>query len=132
MAERCVPQVVAERNGFGQVLVLPHSAGYSPGYLSYLERVRKPRPVMVSFGGDEDLHFMHKSSERFTMYYPVAVALKRRAQRTLLNGDEPACGFFRKESVFRKKHTFHFVNLFFYRTHLLDCTLIHYYIRVKK
>ena len=97
---RRVPEVVPERNRLGKVLVEPQSSRNGAGYLTHLERVRKPRAVVVALGRKKNLRFVLKPAKRLAMQYPVAVALKIGAQsvfgeRTLAPlGVRRLCGVF--------------------------------------
>ena len=88
VAEGRVAEVVAEPDRLGQVLVEAERAGHRAGDPAGLERVRQPGPVVVAFGGDEDLGLVLEPAEGLGVDDPVAVALKRRPQRAvgLLDG----------------------------------------------
>ena len=80
VAERRVPEVVAEPDRLDEVLVQPQrprDAARDPGGL---ERVGQPRAVVVAGGVDEDLRLVHQPPERLRVHDPVAIALERRAQ----------------------------------------------------
>src|SRR5262249_41731214 len=74
VAEGRVPEVVPERDGFGQVLVQAQRAGRAAGDLRDLDRVGQPRPEVVPFIGDEDLGLVLQAPERARVDDPVAVA----------------------------------------------------------
>ena len=76
VTERCVPEVVRQRDGLRQVLVELKKARHRPRDLSRLERVGQPRPVMVAHVIDEDLRLVFEPAERCTVDDAVAVALK--------------------------------------------------------
>src|SRR5206468_3864269 len=77
VAERRVPQIVAERDGFRQLLVQPQDLRDRPRDLRYLERVREPRPIMVSGRREKHLRLVLQPAERLAMDDAIAVALKR-------------------------------------------------------
>ena len=58
MAERRVPKVVAERDGFGQVLVEAQGAGDGAGDLADFQRMGQPRAVVVPLRGEKDLRLL--------------------------------------------------------------------------
>ena len=84
--ERRMAEVVAEPDRLGQVLVQPQRAGDGAGDPAGLERVAQPRPVVVPLGSDEDLGLVLQPAEGLRVDDPVAVALERRAQRTVRLG----------------------------------------------
>ena len=90
VAERRVPQVMAERDRLGQVLVEPQRARHRPGDLRDLERVRQPGAVVVALRREEDLRLVLEAPERLGVEDPVAVALEIRAQRAGLLGQGAA------------------------------------------
>ena len=53
--ERRVPEVVAERDGLGQLLVQPEHLGDAARDLRDLERVRQPRAVVIAGRREEHL-----------------------------------------------------------------------------
>ncbi len=108
--ERRVPEVVAEPDRLGQVLVEPQCARDGPGDLRDLERVREPRAVVVALGRDEHLRLVLQPPERLAVDDPVAVALQRRAQAAVVLGRLPvrrpgACGFRRERLLLEGRAT---------------------------
>ncbi len=76
VAEGGVAEVVAERDGLGQVLVEAEGLGDRPGDLGDLEAVGQPRPVVVPEGREEDLGLVLEPAEGLGVDDPVAVALE--------------------------------------------------------
>ena len=83
VAEGRVAEVVAEPDRLGQVLVQAERAGDGAGDEAGLERVGEAGPVVVALGSDEDLGLVLEPPERLRVDDPVAVALKRRADRAV-------------------------------------------------
>src|SRR5687768_9773580 len=79
MAERRVPEVVAERDGFGQLLVEPQHLGDAARDLRDLEGMREPGAVMVAGRREEHLGLVLQPPERLAVDDAIAVALKRGA-----------------------------------------------------
>ena len=86
MAERRMPEIVAEADRLDEILVQPQRAGDAAGDARRLERVRQPRAEVVALGVDEDLRLVAEPAERLRVDDAVAVALERRAQPALLLG----------------------------------------------
>ena len=78
VAERRVPEIVAERDRFGELLVQPQHLGDRAGDLRHLERVRQPRAVVVAGRREEHLRLVLEPAERLAVDDAIAVALKRR------------------------------------------------------
>ena len=85
-----VPEVVAEADRLGEVLVEAQRARDGARDPDGLERVREARAVVVALGRDEDLRLVLEAPERLAVGDAVAIALEGAAQpaRGLL--DEPA------------------------------------------
>ena len=84
VAERRMPEVVAEPDRLGQILVQaqrPRDAARDPGRL---ERVGHPGAEVVAVRVDEDLRLVPEPAERLRVDDPVAVALERRPQAARL------------------------------------------------
>src|SRR5258706_5744445 len=104
MAERCVAQVVTERDGFGQLLVQPQHFGDRARNLRDLERMREPRPVVIAGRREKHLRLVLQPPKRLAVDDSIAVALKRRpdvvftlrAEASLRPG---ALGGLRRENV---------------------------------
>ena len=90
MAERRVPQVVAERDRLGQLLVQAEHLGDRARDLRHLERVRQPRAVVVAARREEHLRLVLQAAERLGVDDAVAVALERRPDGVLRLGAQPA------------------------------------------
>ena len=84
VAERRVPEVVAEPDRLDEILVQAQRAGDAARDAGRLERVREARAEVVAFRVDEDLRLVAEPAERLRMDDAVAVALERRAQPALL------------------------------------------------
>ena len=78
VAERCVAEVVAERDRLGQVLVQPQRAGDRARDLDDVQRVGEPDPVVVALRREEHLRLVLQPAERLGVHDPVAVALEAR------------------------------------------------------
>ena len=63
VAEGRVAQVVAERDGLGEVLVQPQRPGDGPGDAGHLQGVRQPGAVVVALRGDEHLGLVLQPAE---------------------------------------------------------------------
>ena len=85
-----VPEIVAEADGLGEVLVEAQRAGDRARDPDGLERVREPRAVVVALGRHEDLRLVLEAPERLAVGDAVAVALKGAAQPAGHLGHEPA------------------------------------------
>src|SRR3954463_766483 len=83
MAERRVSEIVAERNGFGELLVEAQHLGDAARDLRDLEGVRQPGPIVVAGRREEDLRLVLEPPERLAVDDPIAVALERRPDRIL-------------------------------------------------
>ena len=64
VTERCVPEVVPERNRFGEVLVQPQGACYCARNLRHFERMGKAGAVVVTLGRQKHLGFMFQAAKR--------------------------------------------------------------------
>ena len=78
--ERRVPEVVAEADRLGEVLVQPQRPCDGARDAAGLDRVSEPRAVVVALGGDEDLRLVLQPAEALRVRDPVAVALERGPQ----------------------------------------------------
>ncbi len=90
VAERRVPEIVAEADRLGQILVEAQRARDRARDAHRLERVRQPRAVVVALGRDEDLRLVLQAPERLAVRDAVAVALERAAEAARLLLDEPS------------------------------------------
>ena len=98
VTERRVPEVVPQRDRFGQLLVQAQDLGNGARDLRHLERVRESRPIMVARRRKEDLGLVLQAAERLAVDDSIAVALKCRADVVFRLGPEPAArlGAFRR------------------------------------
>src|SRR6185295_11224593 len=78
MAERCVAEIVAERDRFGELFVQPQDLGDRARDLRDLERVRQPRAVVIAGRREEHLRLVLEASKRLAVNDAVAITLKRR------------------------------------------------------
>ena len=105
MAERCVAQIVGERQRLSEVFVQHEGARDRPRNLCNLKAVRQPCAVMIALGGDENLRLVHQTSESAAVYDPVAISLKHRPALAFRLGKAPAtalagvAGIGRKASI---------------------------------
>ena len=83
MTERRVPEIVAERDGFGQLFVEPQHLGDASRNLRDLQRVRQARAVVIAGRREEHLRLVLQPAERLAMNDAIAIALKRRPDRIL-------------------------------------------------
>ena len=78
VAERRVPEVVAERDRLGQLLVQAQHLGDRARDLRHLERVRQPRAVVIAGRREEHLRLVLQPAERLAVDDAIAIALERR------------------------------------------------------
>ena len=78
--ERRVPEVVAEADRLGQVLVQPQGPRDGAGDAAGLDRVREAGAVVIALGGDEDLRLVLQAPKALRVRDPVAIALERGAK----------------------------------------------------
>ena len=90
VAERRVPEIVAERDRFGQLLVQPQHLGDGPRDLRHLERVRQPRAVVIAGRREEHLRLVLQPPERLAVDDAIAIALKRGPDVVFRFGPQPA------------------------------------------
>ena len=81
MAERSMPQVMPQTDGFSQVLIQVQGTGERPRQLRGLKGMGETGYVMVTEGSNKDLCLVFQAAERFTVDYAVAVALENGAYR---------------------------------------------------
>ena len=74
MPERGVPEVVAEGDGFGEVLVQAQRPRDGARDLADLQRVGEARAVVVALGRQEDLGLVLEAPERLAVDDAVAIA----------------------------------------------------------
>ena len=76
MAEGSVPQIMAKRDGLGEILVEAERPRDGARYLGNLQGMREARAEMIALRRKEDLRFVRKPSERFRVEDLVAIALE--------------------------------------------------------
>ena len=81
VAERGVAKVMAERDGFGEIVIECECAGERSGELGDLDRVRQARAEMVSLVVYENLRLVGEAAKRARMNDAVTVALEGRTRR---------------------------------------------------
>ena len=72
------PEIVAERDRLGQLLVQAQHLGDRARDLRDLERVRQPRAVVIAGRREEHLRLVLQPAERLAVDDAIAIALKRR------------------------------------------------------
>ena len=77
VAKRRVPQIVAERDRLGELLVQAQHLGNRPSDLRDLERVSQPRSIVIAGRRKKDLRLVFQSPEGLAVNNPVPIALKR-------------------------------------------------------
>ena len=92
MAERRVSEIMAERNGFGQILIQIQRPRNRAGNLGYLECVRQAGPVMISLRSEKHLCFVFHPAKGFGVENPVPVSLVDGADVTLRFISVPSSG----------------------------------------
>ena len=80
---------MTQRDRLGEILVQPQRAGNGARYLTDLQRMRQARAVVVGMRYQEHLRFVLQPAKCTAVYYPVAVALKIRAELVRLLGNDP-------------------------------------------
>jgi len=90
VTKRGMPQVMAQGDCLGQVLIQVQGSRYGAGYLGNLQGMGEPGYIMVTQGGDEDLCLVLEPPERFAVYDAVAVTLKDCPYMAGLFGSTPA------------------------------------------
>ena len=92
MAERRVSEIVAERNGFGQILIQIQRPRNRAGNLGHLECVRQAGPVMIALRSEKHLCFIFHPAKGFGVENPVPVSLVDGADVTLRFISVPSSG----------------------------------------
>ena len=90
VAERRVPEVVTERDRFGELLVQAQHLGDRARDLRDLERVGQPRAIVVAGRREKHLRLVLQPAERLAVDDAIAIALKRRTDVVLGFGAQPA------------------------------------------
>src|SRR5580765_3103075 len=83
VAEGRVAEIVAERDGLGQLLVEVQHLRDRAGDLGDLQRVREPRAVVIARRREEDLRLVLQPAERLGVDDAIAIPLERRADVVL-------------------------------------------------
>ena len=86
--KRCMPQIVAEGNRFGEVLIQMKRLGDGSRDLRDLEGMRESRAVVIARGGKEHLGFVLEAAECGGVDDALAVALIYRPRRAFFLGEE--------------------------------------------
>ena len=76
MAKGRVSEIVAQPDRLDKIFIEPQRPSNCPRDLRNLQRVRKPRTVMVTLRRNKDLRLMLEPPERLRMQNTVAIALK--------------------------------------------------------
>ena len=79
VSERRVTHVVAQTDGFSEVLVQTEIAGDRSPDLGDLKGMSQPGDVVITLWIDEDLRFVLQPTERLRVDDAVAIALERRS-----------------------------------------------------
>src|SRR5689334_11559518 len=112
VAERRVPEIVAERDGFRELLVQAEHLRDAARNLRHFERVRQARAVVVACRREEDLRLVFQPPEGLAVDDAVAIALKRRPDGIFALGMEPStrvralCGLRCEELPFARLEIF--------------------------
>ncbi len=114
VAEGGVPQVMAQGDGLGQVLVEPQAPGHRAGDLGDLQGMGQPGAVMVPFRGQKHLGFVFQPAECLGMDDPVPIPHKTGAAGGFLLGRGPAPGCACQTSPFLQSALFQLFQSFSY------------------
>ena len=76
MAEGSVPQIMAKRDGLGEILVEAERPRNGARYLGNFQSMREARAEMIALRRKEDLRFVRKPPKRFRVEDLVAIALE--------------------------------------------------------
>ena len=90
MAERGMPDVMGQRQRFGEVLVEPKLAGQRTGDLRDFQGMGQPGAVMIALMEHENLRFVLQAPERGGMNDPVAIPPERATRLAWRLGKQPA------------------------------------------
>ena len=85
-----VSEIVAERDGFGELFVQAQHLGDRARDLRHLEGVREPRAVVVAGRREEDLRLVFEPAEGLAVDDAIAIALKCRPDVVLPFRPQPA------------------------------------------
>ena len=98
MSERRMTKVVSQCNRLHKILIQAKCLGYSTCDLGYLQSVRQPVPVMISFRSQKNLSLILHPAKSFAMQDPVPVSLVNRPDVSLFflpvssSGTSTVCG----------------------------------------
>ena len=92
MAKRSVPQIVGQRDGFGQILIETQNAGNGPGDLRHFQRMGQPGAVVIPLMVHKNLRFVFQTAKSAGMNDTVTIPLKTGTVRMLLFLIEPTRG----------------------------------------
>src|SRR6266536_420414 len=98
-----VTEVVAQADCLGQILVQAQRAGDAARDARRLQRMRKPRAVVVTARIDEALRLVLEPAEGLRVHDPVAITLKRRSQAAVVLRMQPPACFVRADGVRRQE-----------------------------
>jgi len=90
MPKRRVPEIVSQRQRFGEIFIQAEGARDRAGNLHNLKRVRETRAVVIAFVIDENLRFVGETPERGRVDDPVAIPPEGIPARTGRLGVAPA------------------------------------------
>ena len=76
MSEWSVPQIMPQGYRFRQILVQPQRPRNGAGNAGNFQRMRKPRPIVISLRLQKDLRLVLKSPKGFGMRNPVNIPLE--------------------------------------------------------
>ena len=103
VAEGGVPQVVAQGDGLGQVLVEAQGAGDGPGHLLHLQGVGEPGPVVVAQRRHEHLGLVLEPAKGLAMEDPVPIPHEAGADLAGLDLPGPPPGIFGQGGIGRER-----------------------------
>ena len=112
MAERGVPQIVAQGDRLGQILIQAQRPRDGTGDLGYLEGMGQAGTVMIPFGRQENLRFVLETAERFRMQDAIPVPLISGPIGAGFLFPVPALGTGRQSSAGRQHDPFDFLLAF--------------------
>ena len=115
VAKGRMPQIVAQRNSFGQIFVQIHPPRDGSGDLGNFQRMGQSGAVVVTLRRQKHLCLMLQASECFTVHDPVAVTHKTGAQIILALRPFSAQRLAGQRSLRRQRHTLPFFDQFSYQ-----------------
>jgi hypothetical protein len=105
VGERRVPDIVSQRQGFGEILVQSKDVGQGARDLGDFDGMGQAIAEMIGQAGSEDLGLSLKPAEGTGMNYAVAVALKSIAVRVFGFGVSPPPASLYRKSQARQHET---------------------------